>query len=86
MYTRLQSPLLDEDARRVGRILEWLYTLRQKADYEMDPEPAWRAQLQDAEQAATLARHALDLSGRIQALDFSPVVFLLDPGLSDLHG
>jgi hypothetical protein len=79
VYTRLQSPMASDDVRRLGRNLEWMYTLRQKADYELDPDPVWRGHLQDVEGAAAIAQTALELARTIPQLDFSPVAALLDP-------
>jgi hypothetical protein len=76
LYTHLQSSTATKGMRRIGRELERLYTLRQKADYELAPAEPWRVQLEDATLAATLAERALDLSRMVPHLDFSPVVSL----------
>jgi hypothetical protein len=55
------------------------YTLRQKADYDLDPDPFWHGHLQDAEGAAVIARNALELARMLPRLDFSPVASLFDP-------
>jgi len=79
VYTRLQSSTASEDVRRLGRKLEWMYTLRQKADYELDPDSPWREHLHDVEGAEAIALTALELARAIPQLDFSPVAALLDP-------
>jgi len=79
VYTRLQSTLASDEVRRLGRNLEWMYTLRQKADYELDPDPLWREHLEDAAGAAALARNALELAGTLPRLDFTPVAPLFAP-------
>jgi hypothetical protein len=71
--------MASDDVRRLGRNLEWMYTLRQKADYELDPDPSWREHLQDVAGAAAIAQIALELARTIPHLDFSPVAALLDP-------
>jgi hypothetical protein len=79
MYTRLQSPRASDEVRQLGRDLQLLYTLRQKADYELDPAPSWKRQLEDPGGAEALVRRARELAGTISRLDFSPIVSLLDP-------
>ena len=79
VYTRLQSSTANDDVRRLGRKLEWMYTLRQKADYELDPDSPWREHLHDVEGAEAIALTALELAQAIPQLDFSPVAALLDP-------
>jgi hypothetical protein len=81
VYTRLQSPRASEEVRLLGRDLQLMYTLRQKADYELDPDPSWNAQLQDAVGAAVLVQRAGELARALPRLDFSPVISLLDPGV-----
>jgi len=78
MYTRLQSPRASDEVRQLGRDLQLLYTLRQMADYELDPAPSWKKQLEDAEGAAALVRRAGELARTLPRLDFSPVVSLFD--------
>jgi hypothetical protein len=48
VYTHLQSPRAAKEVQRVGRELQRLYTLRQKADYELAPTDPWRGHLDDA--------------------------------------
>jgi hypothetical protein len=79
VYTRLQSPLAGDGVRALGRDLERLYTLRQKADYELDPDLLWKEQLDDAVGAEALAHRAWELASALPQLDFSPIVPLLDP-------
>lgn len=78
VYTHLQSSSASTGVRRVGVELQRLYALRQSADYELAPSHPWRAHLEDADLAATLAARALALSRTVPQLDFSPVVSLFD--------
>lgn len=80
VYIRLQSPLASDEVRRLGRSLEWMYTLRQKADYELDPAASWREHLTDELRAFGLAQLAMEFAALLPRLDFSPVVPLLQPG------
>lgn len=80
VYTRLQSPLASDEVRRLGRSLEWMYTLRQKADYELDPDGSWREHLTDEVRALGLAQLAIELAALLPQLDFASVVPLLRPG------
>ena len=80
VYTRLQSPVASDEVRRLGRNLEWMYRLRQKADYELDPDGSWREHLTDEVRALGLAQLAMELAALLPRLDFSPVVPLLQPG------
>lgn len=80
VYTRLQSPLASDEVRNLGRNLEWMYTLRQKADYELDPDGSWREHLTDEGRALALAQLAMELAVLLPRLDFAPVVQLLKPG------
>jgi hypothetical protein len=74
LYTHLQSPRAAKDVQRVGRELQRLYILRQKADYELAPADPWRGHLDDAVLATTLAERALALSRIVPRLDFSSVI------------
>lgn len=74
LYSHLQSPRATKAVRRLGRELERLYTLRQKADYDLAPGEPWRGHLEDHRLAATLAARALTLSRTVPQLDFSSVV------------
>jgi hypothetical protein len=56
-----------------------MYTLRQKADYELDLLPEWEAQMEDKDLAADLVAAAASWVARLPELDFSPVIPLLDP-------
>jgi hypothetical protein len=76
LYTHLQSPRAAKDVQRIGRELQRLYTLRQKADYELAPADPWRGHLDDAVLATTLAEQALLLSRMLPRLDFSSVISL----------
>ena len=58
LYTHLQHSRAGQEVQRVGRELQRLYTLRQKADYELAPTDPWRGHLDDAVLAVTLAEQA----------------------------
>src|SRR5215218_2154072 len=70
LYTRLQSPRASDEVRQLGRDLQLMYTLRQRADYEMDPPPSWKKQLEDPTGAEALVRRAGELARTIPHLDF----------------
>jgi uncharacterized protein (UPF0332 family) len=79
VYTHLQSPRAGEQVRSLGRELQRMYTLRQKADYELDLPAEWEARMEDEALAADLVAAAASWAARLPHLDFSPVVPLLDP-------
>jgi hypothetical protein len=62
--------------RDLGRELERLYVLRQKADYELALSPDWQRQIEDPEFASVAAARIDRLSRRIHYLDFTPIVHL----------
>lgn len=79
VYTHLQSPRAGEQVRTLGRELQRMYTLRQKADYELDLPPEWKVQMEDEALATDLIAAAASWATRLPHLDFSPVVPLLNP-------
>jgi hypothetical protein len=79
VYTNLQSPRAASPVRQLGRELQRLYTLRQKADYELAPDAGWEAQLENERAAAKLVALAADWAASQPRLDFSPVVPLFRP-------
>lgn len=76
VYTHLQNSRLTAETRALGRYLQHLYLLRQKADYELAPDPLWRSKLGDPEVATAAAVEARRLARLIPACDFSPVAHL----------
>ncbi|MFL5385706.1 MAG: hypothetical protein ACJ8GN_24595 [Longimicrobiaceae bacterium] len=56
-----------------------MYTLRQKADYEVDLPPECEARMEAEALAADLVAAAASWVARLPHLDVSPVVPLLDP-------
>jgi len=78
VYTHLQSSQASEEVRQLGRELQRLYTLRQKADYELVPIAEWEKLMADERFAAELVVLAAEWSPRLSRLDFSPVVTLFD--------
>jgi hypothetical protein len=76
VYTHLQNSRLPVETRALGRYLQHLYTLRQKADYELSPDELWRSKLGDPEVAAAAAVEARRLARMIPSCDFSPVAHL----------
>ncbi|MFL5540809.1 MAG: hypothetical protein ACJ8J0_17590 [Longimicrobiaceae bacterium] len=79
VYTHLQSPRAGEQVRSLGRELQRLYTLRQKADYALELPPEWEARMEDEALAADIVAAATTWAARLPLLDFSSVVPLLDP-------
>ena len=76
----LQDSRLRRDARALGRYLEHLYSLRQKADYELDPRGLWEEKLADPALATKTVAEAKRFARTVPVLDFTPVVHLFDPG------
>jgi uncharacterized protein (UPF0332 family) len=74
LYTHLQHTAAGPSVRRLGRELERLYALRQKADYDLAPEASWVGTLQDRQYAELLTKQALDRMSGMSELDFSPIV------------
>jgi uncharacterized protein (UPF0332 family) len=75
----LQNPRLRGEARALGRYLEHLYSLRQKADYDLEPHGLWEEKLADPALATKTAVEARRFARMIPALDFTPVIHLFDP-------
>jgi uncharacterized protein (UPF0332 family) len=74
LYVHLQHSAAPRQVRKLGRDLEWLYTLRQKADYDLAPAPDWNAKLHDADYVDWLAEQVLLQVAVLNELDFSSVV------------
>src|SRR5215212_5127168 len=49
LIRRLQHSSITRELRDLGRELERLYSIRQKADYELSPSPGWQARVEDPE-------------------------------------
>ena len=74
VYSKLQSSRADAEVRHLGRELQRLYTLRQKADYELVPLHGWQRQMEDERAASKLINLAADWAANLHRLDFSSVV------------
>jgi hypothetical protein len=79
VYTHLQSPRVSGRVRELGRDLQRMYRLRQKADYELAPDATVKGELEDAELVGSLARLAEERAKALPQLDFSPILPLLLP-------
>jgi len=79
LFTHLQSVRASKHLRGLGRELQRMYTLRQKADYELAPDPNVKGQLEDPDLLDALIDRAEELAATLPQLDFSPVIPLLDP-------
>ncbi|HEX6747167.1 MAG TPA: hypothetical protein VF092_07690 [Longimicrobium sp.] len=76
LYNYLQHSRAGEHLNHLGREIERLYRLRQKADYELGPTADWQRRLTNPVLADFLARQAIELTSAVEDLDFSPVVHL----------
>jgi hypothetical protein len=70
------SRVRGEDLRALGRHLEYLYSLRRRADYDLAPEGAWEVKLRDAAAASILTIEAERLAHTVPEVDFAPIVHL----------
>jgi len=77
LYNRLQHSSVHGALRNLGRDMERLYSLRQKADYELDPGSAWLEEIETPALARVHATRVADLARKVPALDFTEVVSLL---------
>jgi hypothetical protein len=77
LYRWLQHSSVHAPLRKLGRDMERLYALRQKADYELDAAPSWLAEIENPELARVHATRVADLARTVPALDFTSVVPLL---------
>ncbi|HEX8906380.1 MAG TPA: hypothetical protein VF771_16140 [Longimicrobiaceae bacterium] len=75
----LQHSNLADEVRSLGREMQRLYALRQKADYELAPRAPWDKQLVDVGLAQLLSRRALEFANSVQHFDFTPIIHLFDP-------
>ena len=79
VYTHLQSPQAGVQVRDLGRELQRMYTLRQKADYELELLPEWETRMQNVDAASDLVAAAASWAARVPHLDFLPVIPLFGP-------
>lgn len=79
VYTHLQSARASKHVRELGRDLQRMYTLRQKADYDVAPDAGVKWQLEDADLIDALIDRAEQLAATLPRLDFSPIVPLFRP-------
>lgn len=77
LIRRMQYSSVSGELRELGRELERLYSIRQKADYDLAPSPEWQTRVEDPEFAAVSAARVLVIAERVRHLDFSPLVPLL---------
>ena len=79
LFTHLQHSRAGEHLNHLGREIERLYRLRQKADYDLGPAADWQRRLANPVLADFLARQAIGLTSAVEELDFAPVVHLFQP-------
>jgi hypothetical protein len=79
LYTHRQSVHAHKHVRELGRELQRMYTLRQKADYELGPDPTVQGQLDDPDLVRSLIDRVEVLAQTLPRLDFAPVVPLFRP-------
>src|SRR4051812_40040099 len=79
LFTHLQSVRASKHLRGLGRELQRMYTLRQKADYELAPDPNVKGQLNDPDLVEGLVDRVERLTKTLPRLDFASVVPLLRP-------
>jgi hypothetical protein len=76
LFTYLQHSTVSHEVRLLGQQLARLYTLRQKADYEVLPTPEWRRKLTDGRYVDLVAKQAIASALALERLDFGPVAEL----------
>jgi uncharacterized protein (UPF0332 family) len=76
LYQHLQHSRAGEHLNHLGREIERLYRLRQKADYELEPTADWQRRLTSPALADFLASQAIGLTFAVEDLDFTPVAHL----------
>ena len=74
LYRHLQHSTIQGALRELGRELEWLYSLRQKADYDLALSRGWQGKVENADFAAVAAARALALAQNVPQLDFAPII------------
>lgn len=79
LYRHLQSSRVQVEVRALGRYLEDLYTLRRKADYDLEPHGLWEEKLADPVLAIKTVVEARRFARTIPVLDFTPIIHLFDP-------
>jgi uncharacterized protein (UPF0332 family) len=76
LYTHLQNSRAGDVLNDLGREMERMYTLRQKADYDLSPSSPWQRRLTNSELILLLARQAAALASSAENLDFTPILHL----------
>jgi hypothetical protein len=76
LYTNLQHSTASPGVRLLGQELARLYTLRQKADYEVLPVPEWHRKLTDQRYVELVAKQAMASAVTLDRLDFASVADL----------
>jgi uncharacterized protein (UPF0332 family) len=69
LFGTKQDPLI-----ALGAILNDLYDARQKADYKLNPDPAWTRRLSDPKYAELRVKQAEDALRQLPKLDLTPLV------------
>jgi hypothetical protein len=77
LYTCLQYARMSGGLRLLGHELQRLYTLRQKADYEVAASARWDARIGDPKYVDMIAKQAISTARALEKLDFEPVAALL---------
>lgn len=77
LYTYLQHSTASLEVQLLGQELYQLYTLRQKADYEVLPSGQWQRKLRDPKYVDLVAKQAIASVSALDRLDFGPVAELL---------
>jgi hypothetical protein len=76
LYTYLQHSTASLEVQLLGQALYQLYTLRQKADYDVLPTGPWQRKLRDAKYVDLVAKQAIASASALDRLDFGPVAAL----------
>jgi hypothetical protein len=76
LYTYLQHSTASLEVRLLGQELYRLYTLRQKADYEVLPTGQWERKMRDPKYVDLMAKQAIASASVLDRLDFGPVAEL----------
>jgi len=79
LCSHLQNSRVRREARAIGRHLEYLYSWRRRADYELTLEPHWQRRLSDPDAVMAVTMEAERLARTVHRLDFAPIVHLFDP-------
>lgn len=64
----------DPDLMSVAKVLDELYQARQKSDYKMQPDEAWRSTLKSPKKARKKARTSIATINDLDRIDFAPLL------------